>query len=210
MTLSSTLDPAVRTSQRVGALLKGRVAVISGAGRDRGIGKATAKLFEAHGASVALLDLDEAEVLAAAAVLRPAAATPSASPAMSPVPIPAGRRSTACWRGRQARAGSTSSSTMPASPSEGGSRTSPPMTTAASPMSSSRAPCNCRRPCCRRCDHSGAEASSASRRCRRSKAAACSAARIIAPPRPACSGWSGRWRANWARKVSGPMRSRPA
>jgi NAD(P)-dependent dehydrogenase (short-subunit alcohol dehydrogenase family) len=67
MDLTASPDPAVRTSQRVGALLEGRVAVISGAGRDRGIGKATAKLFEAHGASVALLDLDEKEVLAAAA-----------------------------------------------------------------------------------------------------------------------------------------------
>src|ERR1700704_324620 len=67
MDLTASPDPAVRTSQRVGALLEGRVAVISGAGRDRGIGKATAKLFAAHGASVALLDLDEKEVLAAAA-----------------------------------------------------------------------------------------------------------------------------------------------
>jgi NAD(P)-dependent dehydrogenase (short-subunit alcohol dehydrogenase family) len=67
---SSSPGPAttsVPPGHRVGALLEGRVAVISGAGRERGIGKATAKLFAAHGASVALLDLDEAEVRAAAA-----------------------------------------------------------------------------------------------------------------------------------------------
>ncbi|MEP6841207.1 MAG: SDR family NAD(P)-dependent oxidoreductase, partial [Bradyrhizobium sp.] len=70
MTLSASPHPAtisVPTGHRVGALLDGRVAVISGAGRERGIGKATAKLFAAHGANVALLDLDEAEVHAAAA-----------------------------------------------------------------------------------------------------------------------------------------------
>ena len=70
MTSSSSPDPSVLAmpnGHRVGALLEGRVAVISGAGRERGIGKATAKLFAAHGASVALLDLDEAEVQAAAA-----------------------------------------------------------------------------------------------------------------------------------------------
>lgn len=70
MTSSSSPAPAViaiPNGHRVGALLEGRVAVISGAGRERGIGKATAKLFAAHGASVALLDLDEAEVETAAA-----------------------------------------------------------------------------------------------------------------------------------------------
>jgi NAD(P)-dependent dehydrogenase (short-subunit alcohol dehydrogenase family) len=66
---SSSADPSViamPNGHRVGALLEGRVAVISGAGRERGIGKATAKLFAAHGASVALLDLDAAEVQTAA------------------------------------------------------------------------------------------------------------------------------------------------
>jgi NAD(P)-dependent dehydrogenase (short-subunit alcohol dehydrogenase family) len=70
MTSSASPEPAtlsVPPGHRVGALLEGRVAVISGAGRERGIGKATAKLFAAHGASVALLDLDETEVYAAAA-----------------------------------------------------------------------------------------------------------------------------------------------
>ncbi|RYF35451.1 MAG: SDR family oxidoreductase [Comamonadaceae bacterium] len=60
---ASALDP-VRTD--TGALLAGRVAVISGAGRPRGIGKATARLFLAHGARVALLDVDAAEAEAAA------------------------------------------------------------------------------------------------------------------------------------------------
>ena len=49
-----------------GRLLEGRTAVISGAGRARGIGKATARLFLQHGAAVALLDLDEDEVAQAA------------------------------------------------------------------------------------------------------------------------------------------------
>jgi NAD(P)-dependent dehydrogenase (short-subunit alcohol dehydrogenase family) len=39
-------------------LLAGKVAVISGAASPRGIGLATAKLFAAHGARVAILDLD--------------------------------------------------------------------------------------------------------------------------------------------------------
>lgn len=50
-----------------GRLLQGRTVVISGAGRARGIGKATARLCAQHGAAVALLDLDEAEVQQAAA-----------------------------------------------------------------------------------------------------------------------------------------------
>ena len=41
-------------------LLKGKVAAISGAAGQRGIGLATARLFASHGASVAILDLDEA------------------------------------------------------------------------------------------------------------------------------------------------------
>jgi NAD(P)-dependent dehydrogenase (short-subunit alcohol dehydrogenase family) len=42
-------------------LLEGRTAIISGAGRPRGIGRATARLFVAHGARVALLDINEEE-----------------------------------------------------------------------------------------------------------------------------------------------------
>jgi NAD(P)-dependent dehydrogenase (short-subunit alcohol dehydrogenase family) len=40
-------------------LLDGKVAVISGAANPRGIGFATARLFAAHGAKIAILDLDE-------------------------------------------------------------------------------------------------------------------------------------------------------
>jgi NAD(P)-dependent dehydrogenase (short-subunit alcohol dehydrogenase family) len=54
-------------------LLDHRVAVISGAARERGIGKATARLFVEHGARVVMLDLDEAEVHAAAAEIGPQA-----------------------------------------------------------------------------------------------------------------------------------------
>jgi NAD(P)-dependent dehydrogenase (short-subunit alcohol dehydrogenase family) len=48
-------------------LLAGKVAVISGAASPRGIGLATARLFAAHGARVAIVDLDETAVEAAAA-----------------------------------------------------------------------------------------------------------------------------------------------
>ena len=54
-----------------GALLEGRVAVITGASRERGIGLATARLFAEHGATVAILDLDETEARAAAAGIGP-------------------------------------------------------------------------------------------------------------------------------------------
>ena len=47
-------------------LLNGRTAVISGAASPRGIGLATARLFAAHGARVAILDLDAAQAAAAA------------------------------------------------------------------------------------------------------------------------------------------------
>lgn len=47
-------------------LLKDKVAIITGAASARGIGKAVARLFAAHGARVAILDLDEAAAVAAA------------------------------------------------------------------------------------------------------------------------------------------------
>jgi NAD(P)-dependent dehydrogenase (short-subunit alcohol dehydrogenase family) len=50
-------------------LLEGKTAAISGAASPRGIGLATARLFAAHGARVAILDLDEAAAGEAAASL---------------------------------------------------------------------------------------------------------------------------------------------
>ncbi len=50
-------------------LLEGKVAAISGAASRRGIGFATARLFAAHGARVAILDLDEQGAQDAAASL---------------------------------------------------------------------------------------------------------------------------------------------
>jgi NAD(P)-dependent dehydrogenase (short-subunit alcohol dehydrogenase family) len=53
-------------------LLKDKIAVITGASRERGIGRATARAFAENGARVAILDLDEGEAAAAAAELGPA------------------------------------------------------------------------------------------------------------------------------------------
>lgn len=50
-------------------LLEGKVAVVSGAAGPRGIGLATARLFAEHGATVAILDLDQTASTAAAAAL---------------------------------------------------------------------------------------------------------------------------------------------
>ena len=52
-------------------LLQGKTAVISGAASPRGIGFATARLFAAHGARIAILDLDEHGAKEAAASLGP-------------------------------------------------------------------------------------------------------------------------------------------
>ncbi|MDP5308461.1 SDR family NAD(P)-dependent oxidoreductase [Paracoccus spongiarum] len=48
-------------------LLEGKYAIVTGAASARGLGKATAQLFADHGATVAILDLDEAAARAAAA-----------------------------------------------------------------------------------------------------------------------------------------------
>lgn len=48
-----------------GRLLEHRIAIITGGASERGIGKATAKLFSAHGARVALLDLESRQISAA-------------------------------------------------------------------------------------------------------------------------------------------------
>ena len=53
----------------VAALLAGKRAVVTGSATASGIGFAAARLFAAHGATVALLDLDETEVQARAAEL---------------------------------------------------------------------------------------------------------------------------------------------
>ncbi len=53
------------------ALLEGKFAVITGAASRRGLGKAMARLFADHGATVAILDLDEDAAQAAAADIGP-------------------------------------------------------------------------------------------------------------------------------------------
>ncbi len=50
-------------------ILQGRTAVISGAASPQGIGLATARLFAEHGARVAILDIDGAAAISAAAAL---------------------------------------------------------------------------------------------------------------------------------------------
>lgn len=52
-------------------LLESRTAIITGAAAERGIGRATARLFAEHGARTALLDVDEDGVTAAARDLGP-------------------------------------------------------------------------------------------------------------------------------------------
>ncbi|WP_108660162.1 SDR family NAD(P)-dependent oxidoreductase [Acuticoccus kandeliae] len=52
-------------------LLEGRFAIVTGAASARGLGKATARLFAEHGATVAILDLDADAAAAAAADLGP-------------------------------------------------------------------------------------------------------------------------------------------
>ncbi|QFT93589.1 3-oxoacyl-[acyl-carrier-protein] reductase FabG [Roseovarius sp. THAF9] len=47
-------------------LLDGKIAIITGAASPRGLGKATAQLFAEHGATVVVMDLDEAQAKAAA------------------------------------------------------------------------------------------------------------------------------------------------
>jgi len=50
-------------------LLQDRVAVISGAATEKGIGLATAQLFAEHGAAVAILDLERQNPAQVAAAL---------------------------------------------------------------------------------------------------------------------------------------------
>ena len=56
--MSSRAEVDTTNVRRTGALLAGRTVVISGSASPRGIGKATAELFAAHGARTAILDLD--------------------------------------------------------------------------------------------------------------------------------------------------------
>jgi NAD(P)-dependent dehydrogenase (short-subunit alcohol dehydrogenase family) len=50
-------------------LLQNKVCVITGGGSKRGLGRAMAKLFHEHGAKIALLDIDEAAAIEAAALV---------------------------------------------------------------------------------------------------------------------------------------------
>lgn len=54
-----------------GALLDGRVALITGGAAEKGIGRAIARLYAAHGARVVVVDLDGDQAVKAAAALGP-------------------------------------------------------------------------------------------------------------------------------------------
>ena len=56
--MSSRTQVDTTAARRTGELLLGKTAIISGSASPRGIGKATAELFAAHGARTAILDLD--------------------------------------------------------------------------------------------------------------------------------------------------------
>ena len=56
--MASRAEVDTTNVRRTGELLSDRIAVISGSASPRGIGKATAELFAAHGARTVILDLD--------------------------------------------------------------------------------------------------------------------------------------------------------
>lgn len=63
--------PNAANDEELDVLLQGRVAIITGAARARGIGKATARLFAEHGARIAILDLEAEAPAATAAEIGP-------------------------------------------------------------------------------------------------------------------------------------------
>ncbi|GAD57369.1 3-oxoacyl-[acyl-carrier protein] reductase [Limimaricola cinnabarinus LL-001] len=93
-------------------LLTGKYAVITGAASPRGLGKATAKLYAEHGATVAILDLDAGAAQAAAADL------PGEGHVGLACDVTTARHAPP-WPRNWSRAGARSTcwSTMPASPS---------------------------------------------------------------------------------------------
>lgn len=74
MSDSSTRDDAARANHLDAFRLDGRVALVTGAGSERGIGREIALAYATAGASVGLADLDEDGVEAAAQSLRDAGA----------------------------------------------------------------------------------------------------------------------------------------
>ena len=93
-------------------LLKDKFVIITGAASPRGLGKAMAQMFAEHGATVAILDLDDDAAEAAAADLGEGHVGLACNVTDKAACDGGGRRP--CWT---AGAASTCWSTMPASPS---------------------------------------------------------------------------------------------
>ena len=200
----------MRTARHTsGPLLQGRTAVISGAGRARGIGRATARLFLQHGAAVVLLDLDKGEVAQTAAELAAEESGDAIGLHCDVTDMASCRQAIAqalSWPAAAGRldvlvnnAGITQKRGISEITAEEYQQVTDVVLRG-----------NSRRPRWSQCADNNRAASSRCHRCRHSKVAACSAALTTAQPRPACWATCGPWPASSGRWASAPTRLLPA